>query len=129
MPNQSKNISYLVKINCHQTWSLSNTYYLHICNSHIAVVLYEVWTTLECQLLTKYYIYLLLSDIISSIIVLICVVFTLVDVVGVLYFWNITIDVISCCCIIVTVGLCVDYSAHIAHAFLVSSGKLKFQQI
>merc|ERR1712141_882138 len=28
----------------------------------------------------------------------------------------------SCCCIIVTVGLCVDYSAHIAHAFLVSSG-------
>lgn len=33
-----------------------------------------------------------------------------------------TIDVISCCCIIVTVGLCVDYSAHIAHAFLVSSG-------
>merc|ERR1712018_424845 len=87
------------------------------------VIVEEMWRNLACAIICVLFItYLLLSDILSSIQVLICVVFTLVDVVGVLYFWNITIDVISCCCIIVTVGLCVDYSAHIAHAFLVSSG-------
>ena len=90
------------------------------------VIVEEMWRNLACAIICVLFItYLLLSDIHSSIQVLICVVFTLVDVVGVLYFWDITIDVISCCCIIVTVGLCVDYSAHIAHAFLVSSGDLK----
>ena len=29
MPNQPKKISYLVKINCHRTWSQSTTRYLH----------------------------------------------------------------------------------------------------
>ena len=92
------------------------------------VIVEELWRNLGCSIVCVLLItYLLLSDIISSIQVLFCVVFTLVDVVGGLYFWNITIDVISCCCIIVTVGLCVDYSAHIAHAFLVSSGNVVFE--
>ena len=94
------------------------------------VIVEELWRNLACSIVCVLLItYLLLSDIMSSIQVLFCVVFTLVDVVGVLYFWNITIDVISCCCIIVTVGLCVDYSAHIAHAFLVSSGNAIFESI
>ena len=88
------------------------------------VIVLELWRNLACAVTCVLLItFLLLSDIYASIQVLICVVFTLIDVVGILYFWDITIDVISCCTIIVTVGLCVDYSAHIAHAFLVSSGK------
>ena len=87
------------------------------------VIVLELWRNLACAIACVFVItFLLLSDIIVSVEVLICVVLTLVDVVGMLYFWNITIDVISCCCIIVIVGLCVDYSAHIAHAFLVSTG-------
>merc|ERR1712038_1139896 len=62
------------------------------------VIVEELWRNLGCSIVCVLFItYLLLSDIISSIHVLICVVLTLVDVVGVLYFWNITIDVISCC--------------------------------
>ena len=36
--------------------------------------------------------------------------------------WDITIDVVSAVNIIIAVGLCVDYSVHICHAFLTVSG-------
>ena len=52
--------------------------------------------------------------------VLACVVLTLVDLVGFLHFWDITIDIISCINIVLAIGLCVDYSVHICHAFLVA---------
>ncbi|TRY67571.1 hypothetical protein TCAL_07821 [Tigriopus californicus] len=45
-----------------------------------------------------------------------------VDMVGVLHFWGLTIDTISCINIVLAIGLCVDYSAHIAHAFIVEEG-------
>jgi predicted RND superfamily exporter protein len=47
---------------------------------------------------------------------------TLVDLVGTLHFWDVTIDVISCVNIVLATGLCVDYSVHIAHAFSVAEG-------
>lgn len=65
---------------------------------------------------------ILLADISICFMVLICVVLTLLDLVGFLHFWDITIDTLSCVNIVLAVGLCVDYSAHIAHAFIVSSG-------
>ena len=43
--------------------------------------------------------------------------------VGMLHFWNMTIDTLSCINIVLAIGLCVDYSAHIAHAYIVSEGK------
>ena len=65
---------------------------------------------------------LLLADFVICFMVLICIVLTLVDLVGFLHFWDITIDTLSCVNIVLAVGLCVDYSAHIAHAFIVSQG-------
>merc|ERR1711884_984932 len=47
---------------------------------------------------------------------------SLTDIIGFLHFWNITIDIISCINIVLSVGLCVDYSVHIGHAFLVAKG-------
>ena len=41
---------------------------------------------------------------------------------GVLYFWGLTIDPLVCMGVIVVVGLCVDYSVHIAHAFHAAEG-------
>ena len=87
----------------------------------------ELWRNLGCAIACVLAItFLLLADVYASIQVLICVVFTLLDVVGSLHFWGITIDSVSCSCIIVIVGLCVDYSVHIVHTFLVSTGKIKF---
>ncbi len=64
----------------------------------------------------------LLADIRCCLFVLTCVALTLVDVVGLIHFWGLTIDTISCVSIILVIGLCVDYSAHIAHAYLVLTG-------
>ena len=41
-----------------------------------------------------------------------------------LFFWGMTIDTISCMCIVLIVGLCVDYSVHIAHAFRDATGRI-----
>ncbi|XP_014213139.1 protein patched homolog 2-like [Copidosoma floridanum] len=59
--------------------------------------------------------------------ILSCVLLTLLDVCGFMYFWGMTIDVVSCIGLELAVGLCVDYAAHVAHAFLnvSSSGNLE----
>jgi hypothetical protein len=54
--------------------------------------------------------------------VLVCVVLTLANVGGFMHFWGLTIDTVSCTNLIIAIGLCVDYSAHIAHAFLHAKG-------
>merc|ERR1719510_744861 len=65
---------------------------------------------------------LLLGNVYVCIIVLVMVIVTLVDIVGFLHFWGITIDILSAVNIVLAIGLCVDYAVHIAHAFLMSSG-------
>ena len=65
---------------------------------------------------------LLLGNLFVCLIVLVMVVLTLVDIVGFLHFWGITIDILSAVNIVLAIGLCVDYAVHIAHAFLMSSG-------
>ena len=62
--------------------------------------------------------WLLLFNLTASLLVLGCVVLTLINVGGFIHFWGLTIDTVSCTNIIISIGLCVDYSAHIAHAFL-----------
>ena len=51
---------------------------------------------------------LLLADVIISVLVLICVVFSLVDVGGFMHFWGLTIDTVSCNNLIIAIGLCVS---------------------
>ena len=63
---------------------------------------------------------ILLADILGSVYVLLTVALSLVDLCGFMAAWDITIDVVSACNIIIAIGLCVDYSVHICHAFLVA---------
>jgi len=65
---------------------------------------------------------LLLGNIFVVLLVLGMVIITLVDIVGLLHFWGITIDILSAVNIVLAIGLCVDYAVHIAHAFLTSEG-------
>ena len=67
---------------------------------------------------------LLLADIWGSVLTMICVVMSLIDVMGYMQAWGLTIDVVSSVIVIISIGLCVDYSAHIAHAFLTSKGMI-----
>ena len=41
---------------------------------------------------------------------------------GFMHFWGLTIDVVSSVLVIVSTGLCVDFSVHVAHAFLSNEG-------
>ena len=58
----------------------------------------------------------------ASCIVIFCVATTIIQVAGFMHFWDLTIDVISCNTLVISIGLCVDFSAHIAHGFLSQRG-------
>ena len=61
---------------------------------------------LACVFLTTL---ILLADILGSVYVLVTVALSLVDLCGFMAAWDITIDVVSACNIIIAIGLCVDY--------------------
>ena len=60
-----------------------------------------------------------IGNLIASLLVLLMVLISLVNVGGFMHFWGLTIDTVSSVNLIIAIGLCVDYSAHIAHGFLV----------
>ena len=97
----------------------------HISSYSFVVLLlgYELWRNLGLALLCVLIItFILLADVKICLMVFVCVALTLVDVVGALHFWGTTVDPLSSVCIILAVGLAIDYPAHIAHAFLVATG-------
>ncbi|XP_023320290.1 Niemann-Pick C1 protein [Eurytemora carolleeae] len=86
----------------------------------ISVELYRNMSlALGCIFITTW---ILLFNFWACIMVLISVVVTLVNVAGFMHFWGLTIDTVSCTNLIIAIGLCVDYSAHITHTFMVNTG-------
>ena len=87
------------------------------------IIDYELWRNVGLGLCCIFVItFLFLANFQVSFMVMMMVTITLVDIVGYLYFWDITIDIVSCINIVISVGLCVDYSVHIGHSFVISSG-------
>ncbi|KAK7483450.1 hypothetical protein BaRGS_00025249 [Batillaria attramentaria] len=66
--------------------------------------------------------FILIANPWTSLLVFLCVIFTVVDVAGSLQFWGTTIDTASSILLTLCVGLAVDYSAHIGHTFMTISG-------
>ena len=62
--------------------------------------------------------FVLIADIRSCFLVFLFVILNLINVVGFMHFWGLTIDIVAATNVIISVGLCVDFSAHIAHSFL-----------
>ena len=58
----------------------------------------------------------------GSLFVMLCVLLTCVDVAGFMHWWGITIEITSMNILIISVGLCVDFCAHIMHGFLTQPG-------
>ena len=82
-----------------------------------------MWRNLGLALACVFAItFVLLAETKICLMVFTCVALTLVDVVGALNFWKTTLDPLSSVNIILAVGLCIDYPAHIAHSFLVAAG-------
>jgi len=70
----------------------------------------NVTLSLACVLIT---IYFLLFNLRVCLFCGLCVIFTVIDVGGVMYYWGMSIDTISLIATVVAIGLCVDYAAHI----------------
>eukprot|EP00092_Neocalanus_flemingeri_P028206 GFUD01030630.1.p1 GENE.GFUD01030630.1~~GFUD01030630.1.p1 ORF type:complete len:389 (+),score=76.54 GFUD01030630.1:34-1167(+) len=83
----------------------------------------EIWRNVGLAMACVFIVTLiLLANFSVCLMVFTIVIITFVDIVGFLHFWDITIDVISCINLVLSIGLCVDYSVHIGHAFLVAKG-------
>merc|ERR1711915_291440 len=88
-----------------------------------SIISLELWRNLALALMVVGIVsFSMLGNASLCLMVMACVMLTLVDLVGTLHFWDVTIDVISCVNIVLATGLCVDYSVHIAHAFAVAEG-------
>ncbi|XP_053603222.1 NPC intracellular cholesterol transporter 1 homolog 1b-like [Plodia interpunctella] len=56
--------------------------------------------------------------------IFLCVLLTIVNVLGWMQRWGMTVDIVCCIGLELAIGLCVDYAAHIGHTFLtVSEGR------
>ena len=87
------------------------------------IIGFELWRNIGLAMACVFVVTLiLLANLPICLMVLLSVVLTLVDIVGFLHFWDITIDIISCVNIVLAIGLCVDYSVHIGHAYMVATG-------
>ena len=65
---------------------------------------------------------LLIADLIVSILVFICVALTVLEIVGGAYFLGLTIEIVTSIVLILSVGLALDYSAHIGVTYVVTKG-------
>ncbi|XP_029156681.1 patched domain-containing protein 3-like isoform X1 [Nylanderia fulva] len=64
----------------------------------------------------------LLRNLVASFWVMCCVLFTLIDLLGSMYFWELTVEISSTIMILLCAGLAVDYAAHVGLEFIRSSG-------
>ncbi|CAE7278532.1 Ptchd3 [Symbiodinium natans] len=61
--------------------------------------------------------------------VVLCVAMSIVNTLGFMYYWEVTISGVSTIYVLICVGLAVDYAAHIAHMFRESTGSARERAI
>ena len=67
------------------------------------------------------------SDITATLVVALCVLMTDIFIAGIIFYWNITLNPIVILQVILGIGCSVDYSAHIAYAYLVEKSPKKLK--
>jgi Niemann-Pick C1 protein len=72
---------------------------------------------------------LLMAHLIISLMVVANVAITLVNVAGCMYFWGLTIETAAAILLTISLGLAVDYSAHVAHAFMSTPGESRNERM
>ena len=64
----------------------------------------------------------LIAHPLTSGLVFVCVAMTIVDILGAMFYWNIVVDNVSVIMLTLSVGLSVDYAAHVGHHWMVVQG-------
>jgi predicted RND superfamily exporter protein len=65
---------------------------------------------------------IMFADFVTSTLVLLMVGMVDINILGMLYFWDTTLNAITIANIVISIGIAVDYNSHIAHAFKSSTG-------
>merc|ERR1712130_108281 len=95
-----------------------------------AVITTEFYRNLVLAVVVIFAITLLLIPRVSAaLLVLTTVVATIVDVLGFMWLWGLTIDGVTVCYTIIAIGLAVDYSAHVGEAFVLSQKETKAERV
>jgi len=64
----------------------------------------------------------LIAHPLTSLLVFVCVLMTIVDILGCMHMWGLAIDSVSVIQLVIAVGLSVDYAAHVGHNFMLQTG-------
>ncbi|KAJ4438122.1 hypothetical protein ANN_14061 [Periplaneta americana] len=64
-------------------------------------------------------------DIFSAIIVLVMVTMVLINLGGLMYWWNVSLNAVSLVNLVMAVGIAVEFCSHIVHAFTLSTGETR----
>ena len=113
------------KVTFHQLFSRPGPYdpYGYAAWETDEVIAEEVYRNLAVAVICVFFtILIFICNLRAATIIICCVILTLINVGGFMHFWGLTIDTVSCNNLIIAIGLCVDYSAHMTHRFLVEQG-------
>jgi len=98
-------------------------FYGFIFYEQYAVIIFEGIQNLCLALLAVFLIcFALLTHFGTTMLVVIAILMIDVEIVGLMYVWGVSIDSVSVTNLVLAVGLAVDYSVHVAHAFLLAPG-------
>jgi Niemann-Pick C1 protein len=97
--------------------------FMYLYYEQYAIIVQEAITNLALALIAVFVICtLIISNVAAACMVMLCVVLVDVDILGLMYVWGLTIDSVAIVNLVLAIGLAVDYSAHIAHAFMQATG-------
>ncbi|XP_071519627.1 NPC intracellular cholesterol transporter 1-like [Panulirus ornatus] len=82
----------------------------------------DVLTSLGISLATVFFVSIILSglDIASSFVVILTITMILIDIGGLMYWWNVSLNAVSLVNLVMAAGISVEFCSHITHAFSLS---------
>lgn len=97
--------------------------FMYLYYEQYAIIVTEAVTNLALALLAVLVITMvMLANVTSSMLVMLCVVLVDIDILGLMQMWDLTIDSVAIINLVLAIGLAVDYSVHVAHAFVQTPG-------
>lgn len=83
------------------------------------IIAVEVERNIELALLcVMFCTVILITNLQMCVWVFLCVLLTIINVLGFMQRWGMTVDIVCCIGLELAIGLCVDYAAHVGHTFL-----------
>jgi predicted RND superfamily exporter protein len=97
--------------------------FMYLYYEQYAIIVSEALMNLGLALVAVAIItFIMLANVMSSVLVMLCVVLVDIDILGLMYLWGLTIDSVAIINLVLAIGLAVDYSVHVAHAFVQTPG-------